>query len=345
MSTSTQVIITGGAGFIGTNTAIRFAQLGHAVTLIDDFSRDGSRSNIEYMLSFYPAIKFIESAVQTTTTYAHVLKNADVVVHLAGQTAVTHSIANPSLDFQTNLVGTFQLLEAIRATRSRCIFIYSSTNKVYGDLPTHELLLDTKSKRYQNISHPNGVSEDQQLDFLSPYGVSKGSADQYVKDWAHTYGLQTVVFRQSCIYGPHQRGVEDQGWVAHFAKQILTHKPIVIFGDGYQVRDLLHVDDLVEAYLKSIDSIDKCAGQVFNIGGGVKNSYSLHQVLDILQNKIGIAPQISISDERLADQKYYVSNNSKLKKVLGWEPETDFLHGVTSMIEWMQKEYDCHSTV
>lgn len=345
MKVNTRVIITGGAGFIGTNCAIRFAQLGYHVSIVDDFSRDGSRSNVEYVLGKYPTIEIIESLVQQTENYIHAIKKADVVIHLAGQTAVTHSIVDPFLDFQTNLMGTFLLLEAIRVHNPACIVIYASTNKVYGDLSTHELRLDTQLKRYLNISHPNGISEKQQLDFLSPYGVSKGSADQYVKDWSHTYGLQTVVFRQSCIYGPHQRGVEDQGWAAHFAKQILTRNPIVIFGDGYQVRDLLHVNDLVDAYIKSIVSIDTCAGQVFNIGGGVKNSYSLHQVLDILQNKIRIVPQISISDERLADQKYYVSNNSKLKKMLGWEPETDFLHGITSMIEWMQKEYDCHSTV
>jgi CDP-paratose 2-epimerase len=270
--------------------------------------------------------------------YLSALKKADAVLHLAGQTAVTTSIKDPVLDFESNIVGSFKILEALRNHAPTTPLLFSSTNKVYGDLSHHHMNKNEETKRYENTTTPNGVDETEPVNFISPYGCSNGAVDFYVQDYARSFGMKTVVFRQSCIYGPMQIGVEDQGWVAHFSKQFLTNKPVNIFGDGYQVRDLLYVDDLVNAYTLALENIDVVSGETFNIGGGVNNSYSLHQVLDILENEIGTRPAISFSDERLGDQKYFVSANTKLDELLVWKPRMDFQKGVKEMIAW-QKEY------
>lgn len=339
------ILITGGAGFIGTNAALYFAQKGWGVSIVDNLSRKGVEDNLTKLRKSIPKIQFVKADLGDTDAYANLVSESSVILHLAGQTAVTTSLSDPQHDFNTNVLGTFRLLEASRKINNEVVFLYSSTNKVYGDLHTHTLAKNDQLKRWENTTKPHGIDESEQLDFLSPYGVSKGSADQYVKDWAHSYGLKTVVFRQSCIYGPYQRGVEDQGWVAHFSKQMLAHRPITVFGDGYQVRDLLHVHDLVRAYEAAIERIASVRGSVFNIGGGLDNSYSVSQILDILAQKIKVAPAISYEKERLADQKYFVSANQSIYQHLGWQPKISLLDGLDTMIDWQRKHLELSNSV
>lgn len=331
------LLITGGVGFIGTNTAIHFAKdKKNTVTIVDNFSRKEVNKNANFLRKNYPQIKIIKTNVDDIDSYLNYLKKADVIIHLAGQTAVTTSIINPLKDFQANIFSTFKLLEAVRINNSKSIFIYSSTNKVYGDLNKHKLVKNLKEKNYLDTCHPLGIDETEHLDFISPYGCSKGSADLYCLDYGRVFDMNTIVFRQSCIYGPHQFGVEDQGWIAFFSKQFLSKKSLTIFGDGYQIRDLLYVEDLINAYELAIKNITKVKGQAFNIGGGITNGYSLLQVLDILENNFGYKIKINFDKTRLGDQKYFISKNEKIKKMLGWKPTTNFLDGVKNMINWQK---------
>jgi len=331
------ILITGGVGFIGTNTAIYFAKdKNNTITIVDNFSRKDVDKNALFLKKNYPRIKIIRTNVVDINKYLDEIKKADVIIHLAGQTAVTTSITNPEKDFQSNILSTFKLLETVRINNPKAIFIYSSTNKVYGDLNQHQLKKNLKEKNYQDVCHPNGIDESENLDFISPYGCSKGAADLYCLDYGRVYNLNTVVFRQSCIYGPHQIGVEDQGWVAYFAKQFLFKKALTIFGDGYQIRDLLYVEDLINAYELAVNNIKKVKGQTFNIGGGIKNAYSLLQVIDILENNFGYKIKIGFDKVRLGDQKYFVSKNEKIKKTLGWSPKIDFKNGIKNMINWQK---------
>lgn len=317
------ILITGGVGFIGTNTAIFFAKnKNNQITIVDNFSREGVDKNAAFLKKNYSNINIVKSNIADVNKYLSELKKADAIIHLAGQTAVTTSIANPLLDFQSNLYGGFLLLESVRKNNPNAAVIFSSTNKVYGDL--------------KNISRPQGIEEKEKLDFISPYGCSKGSLDLYFLDYHRIFDLNTVVFRQSCIYGPHQIGVEDQGWVAHFAKQFFWKKPITIFGDGKQIRDLLYVDDLISAYKIAIDKIKKIKGQVFNIGGGAKNSYSLLQVIDMLEKYFQHKVKINFDKERVGDQKFFISANKKIKTLLGWQPKTDFKDGLNKLIVWQK---------
>lgn len=332
-----KILITGGVGFIGTNTAINFAKNKiNQITIVDNFSRKEVEKNADFIKKNYPQVKIIQSNVIDVDQYIDEIKKAKVIIHLAGQTAVTTSINNPWEDFQTNLQSTFVLLETVRKVNPEVIFIYSSTNKVYGDLSHHEFKKNLTEKKYQELCHPNGIDETETLDFISPYGCSKGAADQYCLDFGRIYGLNTVVFRQSCIYGPFQFGVEDQGWVAFFSKQFQFKKSLTIYGDGYQVRDLLYVGDLINAYQLAIDNIDKVKGQAFNIGGGINNAYSLLQVIDILRDNFKYKIKIGFDKTRLGDQKYFISKNEKIKKMLGWTPKTDFKDGIKNMINWQK---------
>ncbi len=333
-----RILITGGIGFIGTNTAKYFAKnKNNQITIIDNFSRPQVEINASFLKKNFSNIEIIKTDVGDIKKYEKELKKTDVIIHLAGQTAVTTSIKNPLKDFQDNLYQSFFLLDYLRKNHPQTILIYSSTNKVYGDLKNHQLKKDVKNKRYFDICHPQGIDENTNLNFISPYGCSKGATDLYFLDYARVFDLKTVVFRQSCIYGEHQLGVEDQGWVAHFSKQFLFKKKINIFGDGYQVRDLLYVEDLIEAYEKAIKNIKKVKGEVFNIGGGIKNSFSLLQVIDILEKNFGYKIKINYFPSRLGDQKFFVSNNSKIKKLLNWKPKTNFKTGLKKLIHW-QKE-------
>jgi len=332
------ILITGGVGFIGTNVAIYFGKdKKNKITLVDDFSRAGVDKNAKFLEKRFTNIKIIKSDVRKTSNFLTDLKKSNYIIHLAGQTAVTTSINKPALDFRSNLEGSFLLLEAVRKYNPKAIVIYSSTNKVYGNLAHHKLIKNKKIKRYEDLTAPHGISETEKLDFISPYGCSKGATDLYFLDYHRIFSLNTVVFRQSCIYGPHQIGVEDQGWVAYFAKQFHFKKSITIFGDGYQVRDLLYIDDLIKAYEKAVNNIDKVKGSVFNLGGGVKNAYSLLNVIEILEKKFGYQIKINFSSSRIGDQKYFVSENLKAKKNLDWKPTINFKQGLDKLIDW-QKE-------
>lgn len=319
-------LITGGVGFIGTNTAIYFAKnKKNRITIVDNFSRKEVDKNALFLKNNYSQIRIIKTEVANINKYIEEIKKADVIIHLAGQTAVTTSIADPTKDFETNIYSTFKLLETVRINNPKAVFIFSSTNKVYGDLSKHKF-----------SSHPKGIDESENLDFISPYGCSKGAADQYCLDYGRIYGLNTVVFRQSCIYGPFQFGVEDQGWVAFFSKQFLFKKSLTIFGDGHQIRDLLYVEDLIDAYQLAIKNIKKVKGQAFNIGGGIKNTYSLLQVINMLKDNFGYRIKIGFDKIRLGDQKYFVSKNEKINKILGWKPKTNFIDGIKDMINWQK---------
>ncbi|KKQ23852.1 MAG: dTDP-D-glucose 4,6-dehydratase [Candidatus Roizmanbacteria bacterium GW2011_GWC2_37_13] len=316
-----RILITGGIGFIGTNACLLFSKNpGNKITVIDNFSRTGVEKNAQYLKDNFPKIKIIKSPVGAINNYKKELTKSDVIIHLAGQTAVTSSIKNPHHDFKNNIFESFILLDSLRRNNPKAIIIYSSTNKVYGDL------------RHRHRFQP--IDESERLDFISPYGCSKGATDLYFLDYARIYGLKTVVFRQSCIYGPHQIGVEDQGWVAHFTKQFLLKKSIKIFGDGEQIRDLLYIEDLIKAYQLTINKISKARGEAFNIGGGTKNAYSLLQVIEILEKKFNHKIKISYEKMRVGDQKYFVSKNEKIKKLLGWRPKTDFKEGLEKLIDW-----------
>ena len=332
-----KILITGGVGFIGTNAVLYFLQNpNNKITVVDNFSRLGVDMNATYLKNNFPKIKIIKSFVGNTNNYKKDLITSDVIIHLAGQTAVTTSIIKPHHDFKNNLLESFILLDYLRRNNPKATILYSSTNKVYGDLKNHKMVLNKNKKIYIDSCHPTGIDETENLNFISPYGCSKGATDLYFLDYARTYGIKTVVFRQSCIYGPFQIGVEDQGWVAHFSKQALKEKPITIFGDGYQVRDLLYVEDLINAYDLAIKKIDKVKGQTFNIGGGIKNTYSLLQVIKILEKEFNYKVKISFQKMRIGDQKYFVSKNEKIKRILGWKPETDFKKGLDKLISWQK---------
>lgn len=333
-----KLLITGGVGFIGTNTALHFAKnKKNIITIVDDFSRPGVEVNAAYLNKQIANIQIIKSDVKDVQKYISALKNADAVIHLAGQTAVTKSIENPLHDFETNIHASFVLLDTLRKINPKATFIYSSTNKVYGDLARHKIRKNEEKKQYEDVCHPKGLGEEEPVEFISPYGCSKGAFDMYALDFARIYGMNTVVFRQSCIYGPFQMGVEDQGWVAHFSKQILKKNPITIFGDGLQVRDLLYVEDLIEAYDLAIKNIKKVRGSAFNIGGGIKNAYSVIQVIKLLQKNMNHVSPVTYVESRLGDQKYFVSSNKKITKDLHWKVKTNFKQGLQHMIDWQKK--------
>ncbi len=334
------IMITGGVGFIGTNCVrILARRAGIRITVIDNFSRADVHHNARYITQEFPHVSIIKSSVEQVSTYLSTLKRADVVIHLAGQTAVTTSIHNPHLDFTSNVLAGFTLLDALRAHNPQATLLYASTNKVYGDLTSHTIVQDTHRKHYWNQTYPHGINESHPVDFISPYGCSKGAIDFYIQDYAHTYGMNTVVLRQSCIYGPFQMGVEDQGWVAHFSKQVIRNKPITIFGNGHQVRDLLHVDDLVRLYEHIIERIEKAKGQVFNVGGGISNSQSLLQAVTLLERKIGTKPHISFAHSRVGDQLWFVSDNTKAEQILHWRPHIDIDMGIDDLITWQKTFY------
>ena len=324
--TNNTALITGGAGFIGTNLVLYLAKNGWQITLLDNLSRLGTKNNLDFIKKNVSGklLKIVIGDVRDKKISK--LVNADVVFHLAGQTAVTTSVVNPAHDFDVNAFGTFNMLEAVRAKNPKAVFIYPSTNKVYGSLD-HLTPKDFKQ----------GVNESMNLDFHSPYGVSKGVADAYTKDYARIYNLSTVVFRQSCIYGLYQLGVEDQGWVAHIGAKAMFKKHVNIFGDGNQVRDLLFVDDLIEAYMASIKNIKKVSGQVFNIGGGVKNALSVNDYLDFLKTNTNKKLLTRHFKVRPGDQEYFVSDNTKAKKMLGWVPQTSYKKGLPIMLSWIKE--------
>ncbi|MBI2309828.1 GDP-mannose 4,6-dehydratase [Candidatus Collierbacteria bacterium] len=334
------IFITGGAGFIGTHSANFYLKAGNKITIFDNFSRKGTRENVKWLEKKYGvgSMEVIEGDIRDFDKLKQSIVGNDVVIHLAGQVAVTTSVTNPREDFEINALGTFNVLESVRLLTPDSILLFASTNKVYGGM--EEIKIIKKGKRYVYRDLPGGISEAQNLDFHSPYGCSKGTADQYVRDYHRIYGLKTVVFRQSCIFGTHQFGIEDQGWVSWFTIASVLGKPITVYGDGMQVRDVLFVEDLVKAYDLAIKKIDKTAGKIYNVGGGPKFTLSLLELLALLEKKLGKKIPYSSADWRPGDQPVYVSSISKIKKELGWEPQISVNQGTGRMIDWIIKEKD-----
>jgi CDP-paratose 2-epimerase len=336
------IIITGGAGFIGSNVAKYYLSKNNSVVIFDNLSRIGSRNNLKWLTSLHNAPVLIKGrmddckSVSKLTPY---VKSADLVVHLAAQVAVTSSIINPLGDFEINALGTIHLLELLRKNNCKAKIIYSSTNKVYGEMDNIEI--KKLSTRYMYKDALNGISENQPLDFHSPYGCSKGSADQYVRDYARIYGLDTTVLRQSCIYGPRQFGIEDQGWVAWFIIAILTKKPITIYGDGYQVRDILHIDDLVSLYDLVYKNSKVTRGEVYNVGGGMENTISVWREFGpILERLCRHTIPVTYKEVRKGDQKVYVSDIRKIRKAINWKPEIPVEKGISSLFHWLNENIE-----
>lgn len=333
-------LITGGAGFIGSNLAQNLLRAGERVILYDNLSRKNVEKNSNWLLRTFPGqVELVVADVRDRRRLYDCVQRADAVFHLAAQVAVTTSLEDPIEDFEVNAGGTLNVLEAVRASNTRPPLFYTSTNKVYGEL------LDLAEQADQRQRHPEpesyrglAVSEARPLDFHSPYGCSKGTADQYVRDYARSYGLNSVVFRMSCIYGPRQFGNEDQGWIAHFLIRALKGEPITIYGDGHQVRDVLFVSDLVQAFLLAREQCATIPGEVFNIGGGPENAVDLLQVLALAEELSDTPLSISFSETRVGDQRYYVSDTSKFHERCGWRPQVDPLDGVRRLARWLRSE-------
>jgi len=336
-----KVLITGGAGFIGTHTADYFLDKESEVTIFDNFSRKGTWENVAWLKKKYgdKKIKIIEGDIRTEGILDRVVTEQNLVVHLAAQVAVTTSVKNPREDFEINARGTLNLLESVRINSPETTVIYASTNKVYGEMKN--LAIEKSEKGYRYVDYPQGMGEQQNLDFHSPYGCSKGAAEQYVHDYSKIYGLKTVVFRQSCIYGTRQFGIEDQGWISWFTIASILNKPTTVYGDGYQVRDVLWVADLVKAYDLAYKNIGTVSGKIYNIGGGVENSLSVNGLL----NKLDLKTKPAYSDWRPGDQKVYVSDTRRVREELGWKPETSVDEGLAKLISWTQENKELIASV
>ena len=335
------VLVTGGAGFIGANLSDRLAREGHAVIVYDALLRAGVRRNLEWLRARHPGrITPVIADLRDEAQLAAAVADAGAVFHLAGQVAVTTSLLDPREDFGTNLLGTVLLLDTVRRRPGGPIpVIFASTNKVYGDLADVALTLDGETYRPTAAAmRTHGVDEDRRLDFHTPYGCSKGAADQYVLDWCRSYGVPSVVFRMSCIYGPRQMGTEDQGWVAHFLIRALAGQTIHVFGDGCQVRDVLHVDDAVDAYLAAWRNIGDVAGRAFNLGGGPENAVSLRQVLGAIGAMTGPPPRVEHRPWRAGDQRWYVSDTRRATVMLGLRPPMPWKKGLASLADWLRRD-------
>jgi CDP-paratose 2-epimerase len=329
--------VTGGAGFVGVNVAKHLLEQGAQVRILDSLQRPGSEHNIHWLDGRHRgAFEFVRGDVRDADVVCEAVEGVDHVVHLAAQVAVTTSLVDPVADFDVNARGTLNVLEALRGSPRSPSLVYASTNKVYGVLPDVRVRAD--GRRYVPVDdalRTHGIAEDRPLDFHSPYGCSKGAAEQYVLDWSRSYGLRTVVFRMSCIYGPHQYGNEDQGWVAHFLRSALEQRPLTIYGDGLQVRDVLYVDDLVAAFEHARVDADRLAGRAFNLGGGPDSTLSLLELLAEIGRLTGRAPDVRFEDWRVGDQKYYVSRTEAFRAATGWQPRTGVADGLAALHEWL----------
>ena len=319
------LLVTGGAGFIGTNTVLHFLPKASHITVFDNFYRPTSKKNATFLAKQSKKIEIIVGDVRNEKQVTDVVKKADAIIHLAGQVAVTTSLVDPQNDFSINALGSFTVLESTRKHNPHATLLYSSTNKVYGDLS--RAVIDKKM----------GIDEKIPIDLYSPYGCSKGAADLYFLDYARSFSMKTIVFRQSCIYGPFQYGVEDQGWLAFFALQFLKYKPITVYGTGEQIRDLLFAEDLIEGYEKALNNSSKIAGEAFNFGGGPKNSLSINKAIKLLSEIFGYNVPVTHEKKRLGDQDYFVADTSKAEKMLGWTTKTGFQTGLESMIDWCKQ--------
>lgn len=331
-------LITGGAGFIGCNLAQRLANQGTPVVVFDNLSRPGVERNLELLRARYPdKIEVVVGDVRNAPQLRAAVRRASAVYHFAAQVAVTTSLVDPRHDFQVNAEGTLNVLEAIRELPKPPPLLFTSTNKVYGAV--EDVRLRELGSRYVPVLSRvalRGISEKRPLDFHSPYGCSKGCADQYVHDYARSFGLPAVVFRMSCIYGPHQMGNEDQGWVAHFLIRALRGEAITLFGDGKQVRDVLFVDDLTDAMVRASDRAHELSGRAFNVGGGAENTVSLLELLELIRGMTGRPCDVNFQPTRVGDQRYYVSNVAQLSAAIGWKPTTSVQAGVQRLADWLR---------
>lgn len=331
------ILITGGAGFVGSNLADHFLKQGETVTVFDNLARPGVERNLEWLQATHGSAKltFIRGDVRDAESLLAPVAAAKTIYHLAGQVAVTTSVTNPRNDFEVNALGTFNVLEAIRLAGHKPTVVFTSTNKVYGGM--EDVVIGETPERYFYQDYPAGINESHNLDFHSPYGCSKGAADQYVRDYGRIYDIPTVVFRMSCIYGPRQFGTEDQGWAAYFVIASMLGWPITIYGDGKQVRDMLYVKDLVRAFDLVRQKIDVATGQVYNIGGGAKNTIAIWREFGpILRDIVGHEIPVDFREWRPGDQKVYVSDHSKATRELGWAPEISARQGIEMLAQWVK---------
>jgi CDP-paratose 2-epimerase len=334
MRRPTDALITGGAGFIGSNLADALLRAGERVVVVDNFSRAGVRLNAEWLRERHGArVRVVEADVRDAAAMRELVGEAGRVYHLAAQVAVTTSLLDPGADLQTNLIGTFNVLEAARACAAPPPVLFTSTNKVYGSIA--DVAAERVGDAYRYADGRAGIDEAQPLDFHSPYGCSKGAADQYVRDYARIYGVPTVVFRMSCVYGTRQFGTEDQGWVAHFARSIAAGRPITLFGDGGQVRDVLWIDDLVAAMLAAMAHVERVKGEIFNIGGGPANAVAVLDVIEHLMSIRGRSVPLERAGWRPGDQRVYVSDTGKAARLLGWQPTTGVRAGLHRLYAWL----------
>ncbi|MCA6125199.1 GDP-mannose 4,6-dehydratase [Bradyrhizobium sp. WSM 1704] len=335
------VLVTGGCGFIGCNLADRLAARGDSVTVFDSLARTGVRENAHWLKSRHGGrVEIVVADIRDPIPVIDAVRDASAVLHLAAQVAVTDSLSDPAADFETNARGTLNVLEAVRLHNPAAPVLFASTNKVYGRLG-EETGVTRADRRYVPIADglARGISEDMPLDFYSPYGCSKGTADQYVHDYARVFGLQTVVMRMSCIYGPRQFGTEDQGWIAHFLRSAIENRALTIYGDGYQVRDALHVNDAAEAWLSALDRIALTRGRVFNLGGGSSNAVSLLELIDEITRLTGREVRYGLADWRPGDQPWYVTDTSALAGLLDWTPKVPLREGLQSLHAWLDGRF------
>jgi CDP-paratose 2-epimerase len=330
------VLITGGAGFIGSNLAERLLRTGRPVILLDNLSRRGAEHNVRYLCDTYGDLVEVQvHDVRDRPVVERLVARCKAIFHLAAQVAVTASLVDPIGDFESNVQGAINVLEAARQQDPPPL-LFASTSKVYGDLRGLELVpIQNRHLPRDHGTRAHGVDESRSLDFQSPYGCSKGAADQYVLDYARMYGMPNVVFRMSCIYGPRQSGTEDQGWVAHFALQMLRGGVLTIYGDGKQVRDILYVDDLIQAMLLALERIEVVAGRAFNMGGGPARAVSLLEVIEYLSDLSGIEPQLHYGPRRKGDRSYYVSDTRRFQAATGWAPRIGVRQGISQLYRWI----------
>lgn len=336
------VLITGGCGFIGCNLADRLATNGTTILILDSLARAGVRENAQWLKSRHgERVRISVGDIRDPIPVIDAVRDAQAVLHLAAQVAVTSSVEDPLGDFEINARGTINALEAIRLHNPAAPLIYASTNKVYGRL-IDPAQIERADLRYfpKDDRIASGVTESAPLDFYSPYGCSKGAAEQYVRDYSRVYGLRTAVMRMSCIYGPRQFGNEDQGWIAHFVLSALRGEPLTIYGDGCQVRDALFVSDAVEAWIAVLRDIDVARGSVFNLGGGAANSISLLELIQLIARSTGSDVRYDFADWRPGDQPWYVTDTSALSSTTGWKPKVGLTDGLALLQEWLQTRLD-----
>jgi CDP-paratose 2-epimerase len=332
-------LVTGGAGFIGTNLTDFLVEEGHRVRIYDSLVRRGVERNLRWLEGKHSrAVEVVIADLRDRGAIAKAVAGAEAVFHCAAQVAVTTSVEDPVDDFGTNVEGTVTLLEQLRRLEDPPPLVFTSTNKVYGSLDG--LPLERNGTRWEPADpdlRALGINERRPLDFRTPYGCSKGAADQYVLDYARTYGLPAIVFRMSCVYGQHQHGTEDQGWVAHFLLRALANEPITIYGDGAQVRDLLHVSDLAPALLLARDNAQRLAATPFNVGGGPANALSVLEVVELIAELQGEEPDLRFAEERIGDQRYYVSDTRRFTSATGWRPQTTPQEGIEQLHAWLTR--------